>query len=635
MEGTKKCSYAIMVCFATALLAISCSQGKKPAQKFAVSPDKPSPGETITIAFTPDREVFQSADKIQMLAYSCTAGFPKVIPVDMEKSGKEWVASFTPDKESYGAAVKFKTAEEVDNNRKTGYFIPFYTDDGGLIAGALAAQAEALASWGDLFLEIEPDTAKALQLFEREFQAHPEMKKKFLYTYIRALIQAKPQGWEETALSAADGVASEADLDEDTMNTLVNCYRQLKKQDRMEAIAAKAREIFPQGYQAQSSRFQEFNQEHDLDKKLELLEKFKADFPLSKMINTMAYYMVRGYLGSGQIEDLKAYMKDNPDIKEAYAYNMAATQLLDKGEELNFASEIIQNGIRLAKKQLDDPEEKPDYYTQEEWEEQIKKYSLSSMVATYGKIFAKQGKAEEALKSLEEAVQMSEGSDPEMNENFAEALIAQKQFQKAFEELTEFIEEGKSSAGMKDMLRNAYVEVKGGEEGFEAYFGQLDAAATDRLREGLGKEMLNEPAPAFSLEDLDGNQVSLVSLKGKILVLDFWATWCGPCVGSFPGMKRVVEKYEDDPSVEFLFVNTWQNEKDKKKNALDYITGNDYPFHVLLDTEDKVVEAFKVRGIPTKFIIDGNGNIRFKKIGYSGNDEKMIKELDLMIAMAK
>jgi thiol-disulfide isomerase/thioredoxin len=257
------------------------------------------------------------------------------------------------------------------------------------------------------------------------------------------------------------------------------------------------------------------------------------------------------------------------------------------------------------------------------------------MLATHGKILAKQGNAKEALKTLEKAVHMSEGNQPELNESFAEALITQKQFQKAFDELTAFIQEGKSSAKMKAMLKTAYVEVKGGEEGFESYYGRLDSAATERLREELQKELMNEPAPEFSLEDLDGIQVSLASLKDKTFVLDFWATWCGPCIGSFPGMKQAVEKYKDDPMVAFLFVNTWQKEEDKKKNALDFITKNNYPFHVLLDTEDKVVEAFKVRGIPTKFIIDKNGNIRFSKIGYDGNDDKMIKELDVMISMVK
>jgi len=284
---------------------------------------------------------------------------------------------------------------------------------------------------------------------------------------------------------------------------------------------------------------------------------------------------------------------------------------------------------------LDDPEQKPAYYTQEEWEEQVKKYTLSSMAATYGKILAEQGNKEEALESLEKAVKMSEGSDPELNESYAEILIEQEQFQKAFDELSAFIEEGNSTDGMKDLLKKAFVEVKGEAQDYQAYFDQLDQAATDRLREELRKEMMNKPAPSFSLEDLEGNVVSLENLKGRTFILDFWAVWCGPCVSSFPGMKRVVEKYRDDPSVEFLFVITWENEEDEKKHAQDYIIKNDYPFHVLMDYEDNVVGAFKVRGIPTKFIVDKNGNIRFTKIGYDGNDEKLIKELDLMIEMVK
>lgn len=635
MKKKKSIFYLSMICFSIAILGISCAQDRSPDPVLAFSPEEPSPGETIHVTYSPVEKTFQAADKIEMLAYAYTVGLPKVIPVDMEKSGQSWAGSFTPDKDSYGVAIKFKAGEDLDNNQKSGYFIPFYAEDGDLVPGAMAGQAEAHASWGDLLMEIESDPAKALQLFDVEFLAHPEMKKTFLYTYVRALIQTKPESWEETAVRAADAVASEADLDEDTMNTLVNCYRQLKMQDKMEDIASKTRKMFPQGYQAQSARYQKFNMEKDQGKKIQLLEIFKADFPESNMINTMAYSIVRGYLGSGNIDDLKAYMTDNPDIKESYIYDRVATQLLERGEELDFAAQIIQKGIRLQEQQRDDPEKKPGYLTQEEWEDRINKYYLSGPWATYGKILAKQGNPEEALESLEKAVQISEGVQPEVNESYVDVLIAQKQYPKAFEELSRFIEEGNNTAKMKGMLKTAYNEVKGGEEGFEAYFGQLDVAATERLKEELQKELENEPAPEFSLEDLDGNQVSLASLKGKTFVLDFWATWCGPCVGSFPGMKRAVEKYQEDPTVEFLFVNTWQKEEDKKKNARDYITKHDYPFHVLMDVEDKVVEAFKVRGIPTKFIIDKNGNIRFTKIGYGGNDEKMIKELDIMIALVK
>jgi peroxiredoxin len=156
------------------------------------------------------------------------------------------------------------------------------------------------------------------------------------------------------------------------------------------------------------------------------------------------------------------------------------------------------------------------------------------------------------------------------------------------------------------------------------------------MREALAKEMIDMPAPEFSLEDLEGNIVTLSGLRGKTLVLDFWATWCGPCVRAFPSMKKAQEMFMNDPDVHFLFINTWQDEEDKKVIAQDFITKNDYPFHVLMDVEDRVVAAYKVQGIPTKFVVDKEGRIRFKKIGFlAGTDEKAIKEISLMIEMVK
>src|SRR5690606_41666590 len=70
------------------------------------------------------------------------------------------------------------------------------------------------------------------------------------------------------------------------------------------------------------------------------------------------------------------------------------------------------------------------------------------------------------------------------------------------------------------------------------------------------------PAPGFSLKDLDGKEVSLEDLKGKVVVLDFWATWCAPCIKSFPAMQMAVDKYKEDPEVAFLFINTWERQED-------------------------------------------------------------------------
>ena len=72
----------------------------------------------------------------------------------------------------------------------------------------------------------------------------------------------------------------------------------------------------------------------------------------------------------------------------------------------------------------------------------------------------------------------------------------------------------------------------------------------------------------------------------------------------------------------------------KLQNAKDFMTNKNYPFYVLMDTDNKMVEDFKVSGIPTKFVIDKEGKIRFKAIGFNGNDDALVDELTTMIELA-
>jgi peroxiredoxin len=149
------------------------------------------------------------------------------------------------------------------------------------------------------------------------------------------------------------------------------------------------------------------------------------------------------------------------------------------------------------------------------------------------------------------------------------------------------------------------------------------------------------PAPAFKLKDINGNTVSLASLKGKTIVVDFWATWCGPCKASFPGMQKTVNKYRNDPNVVFLFIDTWETDKNREKLVKDFIQKNKYTFTVLYDETRKnsdeygVIGDYKVEGIPTKFVIDKNNNIKFKAVGFNGNDDALVEEISTMIEMTR
>ncbi len=153
----------------------------------------------------------------------------------------------------------------------------------------------------------------------------------------------------------------------------------------------------------------------------------------------------------------------------------------------------------------------------------------------------------------------------------------------------------------------------------------------------------NEAAPTFTLKDVDGKAVSLTDYKGKVVVLDFWATWCEPCKASFPGMQQAVNRYKDDLDVVFLFIDTREKVKDYQQLVSSFLKENQYSFKVLYDemgfttTNSKLYNDYKIAGIPTKFIIDRNGIVRFEKIGFmpDNSDLELANEVSDMIEKAK
>src|SRR5690606_37836601 len=148
-----------------------------------------------------------------------------------------------------------------------------------------------------------------------------------------------------------------------------------------------------------------------------------------------------------------------------------------------------------------------------------------------------------------------------------------------------------------------YVKVKGSNTGLDDYQEIIRKGVADELRARLDKIMVNEPAANFTLTDLQGNQVTLADLKGKIVILDFWATWCVPCKASFPAMQMALDKFKNDTNIKFLFVHTWERSPSFLSDAKAYIDSMKYNFQVLMDMKDpqtktnKVVDSYNVLSI--------------------------------------
>ncbi len=137
-----------------------------------------------------------------------------------------------------------------------------------------------------------------------------------------------------------------------------------------------------------------------------------------------------------------------------------------------------------------------------------------------------------------------------------------------------------------------------------------------------------KPAPSFTLQDLNGKTVSLSDFKGKVVILDFWATWCPPCVVEIPHFIELYKQYKDQG---FAMVGISLDregigvvESFARKYQVNYL---------ILMADSQVANAYGgITGIPTTFVIDPAGNIRQKYIGYR---DKAVFEADIKALLAE
>ena len=393
---------------------------------------------------------------------------------------------------------------------------------------------------------------------------------------------------------------------------------------------------FPKNDLILSKEYGKVYDEQDLAKKTIMANEFVRKFPDYKY-NSYLYFSVGAkVIGSKNLDSIYAFGKEYLNKVHPAFYDRAVTKLLDEeGTDINKLLMVSDLGVQASRNQIKNhfiPKQKSE--TNKEYNES-NDYLLSNSLYSNARVLNKLEKYDSALPIIEESIAKVKDADQDAITLYINTLYKLKDYSKLTEKAEVFIKEGKNSPEIIDDLKNAYVFKNGSDKDFESYLSKLEEKGRVLLIEKLKKEIISVPAPQFTLKDLTGNSVSLSDLKGKTLVVDFWATWCGPCKASFPGMQMMVNKYKDDPNVKFLFVNSWERVDNPLKNASDFIKQNNYNFHVLLDDKNKVIGEYDVAGIPTKFIIDKNGNIRFKSVGFDGSAEGLVEELSNMIEMIR
>ena len=144
-----------------------------------------------------------------------------------------------------------------------------------------------------------------------------------------------------------------------------------------------------------------------------------------------------------------------------------------------------------------------------------------------------------------------------------------------------------------------------------------------------------EDAPDFTFYDKDNNAIKLSDYKGKFVVLNFWASWCGYCDLEMEGFNNAYNKYLDNDKLEFIMLNSTDDNQETVQTANKYYEENDFDFPIYYDLDMDGFRKFGVNGLPATYFINQNGKVIAAQPGYL--EEELLKqvlekiELDMII----
>jgi peroxiredoxin len=169
------------------------------------------------------------------------------------------------------------------------------------------------------------------------------------------------------------------------------------------------------------------------------------------------------------------------------------------------------------------------------------------------------------------------------------------------------------------------VKMGGGEGGMTPAKkpGATEGETVDSPGETTKAKMLDKPAPAFTAKTPDGKDISLADFKGKVVLLDVWATWCGPCMQAIPQVQRVSEHFKDQP-VAVVGINRDKPSDDVNTKVRKALDRKAITFFQAMDQSGGIAKSLGVSALPTMFILDKEGVIRYVHVGSGPNEEEML-----------
>ena len=360
-------------------------------------------------------------------------------------------------------------------------------------------------------------------------------------------------------------------------------------------------------------------QEKDFSKRIDRIRWLMARKPIPALRWLMQRSLFEAQIGAKSWSDAKATLDELLASKPRGVGSRLklALALADSKVDLEDALRLVQEAgeSQLRFQEWTRPkefglEEWKRHFGSPEYQRRVHNNTLAAIADAKGWVLAQQEKLEEAERELRTAVGLNpnpqaqyhlglvldqRGEIPEALDVLVRAASQQSPFQAKARKAADLVFEKEHAAGVDALIKRVKE-------------GQMEGR-----REQILNEFIQEPAKDFELTALNGRSYRLSALRGKVVLINFWSIYCGPCIAEMPDLVRLYQEYQE-AGLEILSIAIDDYEVEVKA----FVEERRLPFPVLFDTDNKVGSLYEVNGVPDNLFIDRAGNIRLRHLGRRG-----------------